>query len=154
MKQSESHNAYSCTCCLIPRKISSKFWFHIPAARRYVIARAGSQCFFLWKVCRNWQKGYLSPVNLWGRHCVLWCAASWNNKKCLLKQPNDWDAGLCFWRPALLMQNYSEQFVSYTLDDFRMPPNVFDILSSIDEGCMRLRFFLNDLDQWFSTFFM
>jgi len=52
------------------------------------------------------------------------------------------------------MQNYSEQFVSYTLDDFRMPPNVFDILSSIDEGCMRLRFFLNDLDQWFSTFFM
>jgi len=32
------------------------------------------------------------------------------------------------------VQGYSEQFADYTIDDFRMPPNVFDILSSVETG--------------------
>ncbi|XP_078489481.1 uncharacterized protein LOC100182474 [Ciona intestinalis] len=31
-------------------------------------------------------------------------------------------------------KDYSFQFIGYSLEDFRMPPNVFDILSSIDSG--------------------
>ena len=35
---------------------------------------------------------------------------------------------------VVILQGYSEQFIGYTIDDFRMPPNVFDILSSVDTG--------------------
>ena len=45
---------------------------------------------------------------------------------------------------VVILQGYSEQFIGYTIDDFRMPPNVFDILSSVDTGIIITNYSKND----------